>query len=164
MISTSKCFAHFTTSLYPLRTSTGSVPLFLSPQSNDFCPTPSHTSFLCLKYDAINLTNMIYGIRVEALGISVCLPPGLKDEGKIWKLTRSQWDSEVPLVGEEMKKTPSVSYLLLSILISRFLPCEEASQARQQPSLSGITAPSQPSRWHQWRLLCCQRGACFAKT
>lgn len=52
--------------------------------------------------------------------------------------------------------------LLLACLHSYFpppSPClshEAASQAGQQPSLSGTTALSQPSRWHQWKLLCCR--------
>lgn len=81
-------------------------------------------------------------------------PQGWEQNRKTHQVSVRHWGTTER--GEEMKRTPRVSYLPLSILISHFLPHEEASQARQQPSLSGTTAPSQPSRWHQWELLCCQ--------
>lgn len=93
---------------------------------------------------------------------------GLKYEGKIRKLTTSQWDSEVPLVGEETKRTPRVSYLPVSILISLLLPpvCPTRQQARlgsSHPSLAPQPWASLPGGTSE-SCSAAERGPCFAKT
>lgn len=144
---------------------TGSAPLFLSSQGNDFCPRPSHTSFLWLKYNAINLINIIYGIKVKALSINVCFPPGLKDEGKIWKPTRSQWDAEVPLRGERRWKGLQESPTCPSpfLFLTSFPMRKPARLGSSHPSLAPQPRASLPGGTSE-SCSAAKRGACFAKT